>query len=158
MYRDVAEGGRVGRRSNDVLRALLAVEQTLVQAPAQPQDASTSTALSEQIGQRFVELATQVVESQHATMLTVNPQEDVLSLVAATGFTSQQQQEWRERLASSPNLIDHICNEQLVASLKRAEALLLDGMSLHLYTPVLPYYVQAVLVVPMCVGDRLLGV
>lgn len=157
IYRDVTERRRLERRTNDVLRALLAVAQTLVQAPAQPQDASTSTALSEQIGQRFVELATQVVESQHATMLTVNPQEDVLSLVAATGFTSQQQQEWRERIASSPNLIDHIGNEQLVASLKRDEALLLDGMSLPLYTPVLPYYVQAVLVVPICVEDRLLG-
>jgi PAS domain S-box-containing protein len=159
IYRDVTGRRRLERRTNDALRALLAVAQTLVQAPAQPHDisGSTSTTLSEQIGQRFIELATQVVESQHATMLTVDPQEDRLSLVAATGFTPQQQQEWHERLASSPSLIDHIGNEQLVASLKRDEALLLDGMSLPLYTPVLPYYVQAVLVVPICVGDRLLG-
>jgi PAS domain S-box-containing protein len=159
IYRDVTERRRLERRTNDALRALLAVAQTLVQAPAQPHDASNSAsmALPEQIGQRFVELATQVVESRHATMLTVDPQEDLLSLVAATGFTPQQQQEWRERLASSPNLIDYIGNEQLVASLKRDEALLLDGMSLPLYTSVLPYYVQAVLVVPICVGERLLG-
>ena len=160
IYRDVTGRRRLERRTNEALRALLAVAQTLVQTPSQPQDAldATSMTLSELVGQRFVELATQVVESQHAVMLTVDPQEDRLSPVAATGFTPQQQQEWRRHLISSPDsLIDHIGNEQLVAALKRDEALLLDGMSLPLYTPVLPYYVQAVLVVPICVGNRLLG-
>lgn len=163
IYRDVTARRRLEQRTNDALHALLAAAQALVQAPAptptQPHEAAdlASTALSEQIGLRFVELATHVVESQHVTMLIVDPQEDQLSLVAATGFTPQQQQEWSERLASSPDLIDHIGNERLVASLKCDEALLLDGMSLPLYTPVLPNYVQAVLVVPICVGDRLLG-
>jgi len=35
--------------------------------------------------------------------------------------------------------------------------LLLDGMSLPLYTQVLPYYVQTVLIAPICVDGRLVG-
>lgn len=159
IYRDVTARRRLERQTNNALRALLSVAQTLVQASAQPSNGQNraSTKLSEKVGQPFVELATQVVECQHVMILTVEPQEEQLSLVAATGFTPQQQQEWRERLASSPDLIDNIGSEQMVDSLKRDEALLLDGMSLPLYTSVLPYYVQAVLVVPIRVDDRLLG-
>lgn len=159
IYRDVTGRRRLEQRTSDALRALLAVAQTLVQAPPPPHETSDSpsAALSTEIGQRFVELATQVVECQHATLLTVDSQEDLLALVAATGFTSEQQQQWRERLTSSPTLIDQIGSEQLVASLKADEALLLDGMSLPLYAPALPYYVQEVLVVPICVDGRLLG-
>ena len=109
-------------------------------------------------GGDLVELATHVVESRHVTMLAIDPQEDTLSLVAATGFTEQQWQEWRGRLACCPGLIDQIGHEQLVASLKDGEALLVEGLTLPLYTPVLPYYVEAVLVVPICTGKRLLGI
>ena len=159
IYRDVTERRRLEGRTHEALNALLVVAQALVQAPAQTHgNAPPSTALSEQTGQRFVELATHVIESRHVAMLAVDPHEDTLSLVAATGFTEQQQQEWRERLVSSPDLIDQIGHEQLVASLKEDEALLVDGLTLPLYTPVLPYYVKVVLVVPICVGMRLLGI
>ena len=158
IYRDVTERRRLERRTHEALSALLAVAQALVQAPTQTHGNASSTALSEQTGQRFVELATHVVESRHVALLAVDPHEDTLSLVAATGFTEQQQQEWRERLASSPDLIDQIGHEQLVASLKEDEALLVEGLTLPLYTPVLPYYVKVVLVVPICVGTRLLGI
>jgi PAS domain S-box-containing protein len=160
ISRDVTERRRLEQRTAHALQALLTMAQVLVQFPERlrhDEEASSSAEIAEQVGQRFVELTASVVESMHVIMLAVEPEEDVVSPIASVGLTPLQEQQWRERLARSPYLVDHIGDEMLIAELKNDEVLLLDGMSLPLYTHVLPYYVRTVLVAPICVKNRLVG-
>ncbi|HLG60463.1 MAG TPA: ATP-binding protein [Ktedonosporobacter sp.] len=161
IYRDVTERRRLEQRTSEALNALLAMAQALVEFPERfPQDekASPSENIPQQLGQRLVELTASVVESTHVALLMIEPEEDVMELVASRGFTAQEEQQWREQIASSPHLEHHIGGEMLVSYLKNDEVVMLDGMSLPLHTQVLPYYVQTVLAAPICVNDALIGV
>ena len=73
------------------------------------------------------------------------------------GFTPHQEYQLKEHLTRSSSLLHHIGNEEWISQLKANEVLVLDGTNLPLYTHVLPYDVQAVLIAPICVGDSLVG-
>lgn len=161
IYRDVTERRRLEQRTSEALKALLAMAQVLVEFPEpSPEHEHTSSAapLPQPIAQRLVELTASVVECTHVAMLLIEPEEEVMSLIASSGFTAQEEQQWREQITSSPSLAHHIGGEMLVSHLKDDEMLMLDGMSLPLHTQVLPYYVQTMLVAPICINSRLIGI
>ncbi len=161
IYRDVTQHRQLERRTSEALRALLAMAQVLVQFPEhveQGEDVAMSRDETEQVGQRMVELIHSVVESMHVVMFAVEPEEGSIRPLAATGFTPQQEQQWRATLAASPYLSDHIGGPEYLLQLQYDTALELDGMTLPLYTNVLPYYVGKMLVTPICVAGRLVGV
>lgn len=162
IYRDVTARRRLEQRTSEALRALLAMAEILVQFPEHlrfDEDSTVPHTLSEteQVGQRVVELTRSVVESMHVVMLSIALEEDIVRPVAAVGFTPQQEQQWRERLMTSSHLESYIGSEDLLAHLKNDEVIILDGMTLPLHTHALPYYVGTVLVAPICVGNRLVG-
>ncbi|MEO8955995.1 MAG: ATP-binding protein [Ktedonobacteraceae bacterium] len=162
IYRDVTARRRLEQRTSEALRALLAMAEILVQFPEHLQSGEDSTvpptlSETEQVGQRVVELTRSVVESMHVVMLSIVLEEDIVRPVAAVGFTQQQEQQWRERLTTSSHLESYIGSEELLAHLKNDEVIILDGMTLPLHTHALPYYVGTVLVAPIRVGNRLVG-
>lgn len=160
IYRDVTERRRLEQRTSEALQAMLAMAEVLIQFPERLQEDEETTAFAdtEHVGQRVVELAQSIVESKHVVMLAVEPETEIVRLVAATGFTAQEEQQWQQRLLSAPFLADQVGNQTLLSRLNEDELLVLEGMTLPLYTSVLPYYVETVLVAPICVGGRLVGV
>src|SRR5207302_2765533 len=78
--------------------------------------------------------------------------------VASVGFTPAEEQQWRERLTTSTGLEDYIGSLTMLSLLKEDKVVSLDGMLLPAYTHVLPYYVRTVLVAPICVDKRLIGI
>ncbi len=156
ICRDVTERRRLERQTTEALQALLAMAEALVQLPAHP-DAGTFPE-SAHVCQRLVELTHCVVTSAHVTMLIVEPEEERLCPIASVGFTAQEEQRWREQLASSPDVIDYLGYPSLLVHLRNDEVLMLDGMSLPVHTHVLPYYVQTVLVAPICMSNQLAGI
>lgn len=159
IYRDVTERRQLEQRTEQALQALLAMTHVLVQLPTPltSNEGATETGITEEVGQKFAELTMSVVESRHVVMLAVEPENDSISPVAAVGFTPLQEEMWREKLVEMSSLIHAIGNELLVSHLQDGEVMLLDGMSLPLYTHVFPYYVQTVLVAPIIVRERLVG-
>lgn len=159
IYRDVTERRRLEQRTSEALSALLAMAEVLIQFPERLRwdEATTSPSDEERVGQRVVELIRSVVESVHVVMLAVEPEEDLVRPIASVGFTPQEEQQWRERLMTAPFLADHL-ESGLLSHLKDDEVLMLEGMTLPFHTAVLPYYVGMVLVVPICVEKRLIGV
>src|SRR6266705_4260459 len=87
----------------------------------------------------------------------VVPEDDTVRPIASIGFTPEQERAWREQLAASPLLESYITSEAMLAELKADNSIVLEGMTLPLHTHVLPYYVETVLVAPICVGNRLVG-
>jgi signal transduction histidine kinase len=133
--------------------------EVLIQFPERlrQDEESASLADTERVGRRVVELTLSVVESEHVVMLAVEPQEDRVRPVSSVGFTPPQEQQWREQLAATPSLADHLGGPALLEQLEDREVLILEGMTLPLHTSVLPYYVRTLLVAPICVERRLIG-
>jgi PAS domain S-box-containing protein len=154
VFRDVTERRLLERRTAEALTALLAIVEVLIQ----DKDVHDPLAWLNSVGQRLVELTHRVVTSVHVEILAVKPEVDTVRSVASVGFTPSQEQRWRERLENNPDLGDHLSDPTLLSRLKEGEVLVLDGMLLPLHTHVLPYYVQAVLVVPICVDKQLIGI
>ncbi len=154
IFRDVTERRLLERRTAEALTALLAMAEVLIQG----KDAHDPLAWLNSVGQRLVELTHSVVTSVHVEILAVKPEVDTVRSVASVGFTPSQEQRWRERLENNPYLGDHLSDPTLLSRLKEGEVLVLDGMLLPLHTHVLPYYVRAVLVVPICVDKQLIGI
>ena len=151
IFRDVTERRLLERRTAEAFTALLAMAEVLIQAEETPGGLNS-------VGQRLVELTHSVVTSVHVEILAVKPEVDTVRSVASIGFTPSQEQQWRERLENNPYLGDHLSDPALLSRLKEGEVLVLDGMVLPLHTHVLPYYVRAVLVVPICVDKQLIGI
>ena len=160
IYRDVTERRQLEQRTTEALRALLALAEMLIQFPERLRLDEETTSLSdtEGVGQRVVELTRSVVESMHVVMLAVEPEEEIVRSIASVGLTPQEEQQWQERLTTAPFLSDLLGSHTFLSHLKDDEVLILEGMTLPLYTAVLPYYVGTVLVAPICVNKRLVGV
>lgn len=159
IYRDVTERHRLEQRTAEALRALLAMAEVLIQFPEvlRRDEATTSLSDEERVGQRVVELVRSVVESVHVVMLAVEPEEELVRPIASVGLAPQEEQQWHERLMTAPFLADHL-ESALLSHLKDDEVLILEGMTLPFHTAVLPHYVRTVLVAPICVDKRLVGV
>ncbi len=160
IYRDVTERRRLEQRTSEALRALLAMAEVLVQFPEHLlwDEETTPHSDTERVGQRMVELTRSVVESVHVVMLSVEPEEEIVRPIASVGFTPQEEQRWQERMMTAPFLSDHIGSHTLLSRLKDDEVLILEGMTLPFYTSVFPYYVRTVLVAPIRIEKRLVGV
>jgi PAS domain S-box-containing protein len=163
VYRDVTMRHRLERRTSEALRAFLAMAEILVQMPTHSQIDVEDQAIpgtldeTERVGQQVVDLTQNVVESMHVVMLAIQSEDDIALPIASTGFTVMQEQQWHTRLADSPQLEGLIGNEAMFAQLKDDIAIFLDGLTLPLYTHVLPYYVGTVLVAPISIDTRLIG-
>jgi PAS domain S-box-containing protein len=160
IYRDVTERRRLEQRTSEALRALLAMAEVLIQFPEHLRwdEETTPHSDTERVGQRMVELTRSVVESVHVVMLSVEPEEEIVRPIASVGFTPQEEQQWQERMMTAPFLSDHIGSHTLLSHLKYDEVLILEGMTLPFYTSVFPYYVRTVLVAPIRIEKRLIGV
>ena len=160
LYRDVTLHRQLERQTSDALQALLVVAESLVHIPEQraekdaPQDTADEVQL---VGPRLAELARHVVESAHVVMYAVEQEEDVLTPVAATGFSALEEQQWRASFADNPSLSEQIGSPQLSTYLRNDEIIMLDGMALPLYTHILPYYTGTVMVAPVIAGTSLVG-
>jgi len=163
VYRDVTMRHRLERRTSEALRAFLAMAEILVQMPTHSQTDVEDQAIpgtldeTERVGQRVVDLTQNVVESMHVVMLAIQSEDNIALPIASTGFTPMQEQQWHARLADSPQLEGLIGNEAMFAQLKDDIVIFLDGLTLPLYTHVLPYYVGTVLVAPISIDTRLIG-
>jgi len=160
IFRDVTERRRLERRTSEALRALLAMAEVLIQFPERLRRDEETPPLSDaaRLGQRVAGLTRSVVESVHVVMLAVEPEEEIVRPLASVGLTPQEEQQWQERLSAAPLLSDQAGSHTLLSHLKDGEVIILDGMTLPFYTSVLPYYVRTVLVAPICVEKRLIGV
>ncbi len=160
IFRDVTARRRLEQRTSEALRALFALAEVLIQFPERLQRDEETTPLSDtaRVGQRVVELTQSVVESMHVVMLAVESEEEIVRPLVSVGLTPQEEQQWRERLTTAPFLSDHLGSHTLLSHLKAGEVLILEGMALPFYTAVLPYYVRTVLVAPICIEKRLVGV
>jgi signal transduction histidine kinase len=170
VCREVTERRRLERRTHEALQALLAMAETLVQAPTHVMESSASgeqvlqaeerhgQSIIYVVGQRLVELTCSVLECQRAGIVALEPETTLQRPVAVVGLLPEHEQRWwadtqgaslRDYLGSA--LIGRLCaGEPLVLDLMQPPYR--DRRSDELYG------VRKMLLVPMQVGDQLSGI
>ncbi len=155
VFHDVTERRRLERRTREVLTALLAMAETLVQAPpAQPfQDSPMQ--VSNRAVQRLVELTRSVLNCKRVSIAGIEPGTEYQRPVAAIGLSPEEEQLWwheqrKHRLSDS---LDPLVPPRLRAG----EVIVFDFTKPPYSERPNPYQVKTMLAAPMRVGEHLVG-
>ncbi|WP_069806220.1 sensor histidine kinase [Thermogemmatispora onikobensis] len=159
--REVTARRRLEQRAHTALSALLAMAEALVQVddgeppPLQEGQSEGQTRL---IMLRLGELTRQVLGCRRVAMLGLERETERVQHVAVTGVTPQQERLWQEIVLGTP--LSAFLSAALLERLRAGESLLIDLEApefSHLRRQVRSYSVRALLIIPMCLRERLIG-
>jgi len=165
ICRDVTERRQLERRTQETLKALLAMAETLVLSPdkAAPSKELTTQALEGQkpanpnkIAHRMAELTCSVLGCKRISITVLEPETEILSPVAVVGLSPEQESQWWADQPQGARLRDG-ADETLVSRLLANEVLSLDMTKSPLSGTLNPYNIRVMLLVPMILEGQLVG-
>ena len=166
LARDVTERRRLELYTQEALDALLAMAEALVQGPeaAEPAGATsvgrplpgTDSAL-QAVAQRLAALTRSVLECQHVSMAAVEPGTGALTPITVVGLAPKDEQQWWASWDEHAYLGQHL-QPGLVATLQAGEPVLLDQTQSPLPIWHGPSPKRTSLLVPMRIGETLVGI
>ncbi|HEY6409895.1 MAG TPA: ATP-binding protein, partial [Ktedonobacteraceae bacterium] len=160
VMRDVTERRHIEQRTLEAFQALLAMAQLIGQEPEET--FTTEDETREQTGQAAREFAQRLAENtrrfldcQRLSISIVEPGTEILRPLAVVGLSLEQEHQWwaeqqGSRLVESPN-------QSLVQRLQSHEVVLFDMAHPPWNTYPNPYGIRTMLLAPMSIGDRLVG-
>ncbi len=162
IMRDVTERRQLERRTHEALNALLAMAEALI-VPASHADVQALLSEDENtqeshVAKRLAELTRDVLNCQRVGITTVEPETSVLRARAVVGLSSAQEQQWWAEQEQQESRLSDSSDPELVARLRANEVVQLDMTQPPLNALPNPYGVHYVLIVPMSVGNQLVGI
>ncbi|MBX5456551.1 MAG: GAF domain-containing protein, partial [Thermogemmatispora sp.] len=159
--REVTARRRLEQRAHTALSALLAMAEALVQVDDEPLplQESQSEGQTRLVMLRLGELTRQVLGCRRVAMLGLERETERVQHVAVTGVTPQQERRWQEIVLGTP--LSAFLSAALLERLRAGESLLIDLEAPefgHLRRHIRSYSVRALLVIPMCLRERLIGI
>lgn len=157
---DVTERRQADRRTQESLNALLVLAEELVRFP---EDSTKSTGQAERIStpnavaQRLAELISSVLACKRVSITTFDPVTRTPQSAAVVGLTPELEQQWRERRPGFM-LSEQLSSPFIDAQMRNDEVIVLDLSKPPLNTRPNPFGIQTMLLVPMTVQMRLVGV
>ena len=152
-FRDVTAQRRLEQRTREALDTLLAMAETLVQAPEEASPEALPSAGSKHIAQRLTELACSFLECQRMSIFVLEPGTGVLDAVAVTGLSPEQERFWPLQMPSLAEWPDPTIGARLDAG----EAVLLDMTQPPFADQPNPFGIRQALLAPIQVGEHLIG-
>jgi len=157
VFHDITERRHLQRRIQKALDSLLTLAELLVRIPAklaaQPADEIVDLSrIIAAVGQHLSDLICQVLECICAGIALLDPESRRMQLIAIEASTPEEVASWRSAIEAS-FLTEHF-NAAAIARLYANEVLTCNLASL----PTLPQEDKILLVAPMIIGDRLIGV
>ncbi len=156
VVRDVTERRSLENRTREALYALVAMGEALAQGSVGPDEAAGAQVEAHATAHRLAELTHRVVECQRVTISLIDPEADTLQPLVASDFSPEQEQDWARRLHGAL-LVERFGDPALVARLHAGEALRLDLAKLPSSIARTYYGTATILVAPMMIGSRLMG-
>lgn len=163
ICRDVTERRQLERRTQETLRALLAMAEALVLTPehTSPSGGLTTQKLAgpnaaSKVAHRMAELTCSVLGCQRVSITAVEPETEILYPIAVVGLPPEQERQWWAeqpqdvRLHDGP---DPTLTDRLLAN----EVLLIDMTQPPFNAAPNPYNVHVMLIAPMSAGNQLIG-
>lgn len=151
ISRDVTERRHLERRTHEALEGLLSMAESLVQLPEQGDDLS-------EIGHKLAELTRNVLDCQRVGIQTVETETEILRPLAAVGLSPEQERGWWEEQQSQEKSLRNIPSPELVARLRAGQVFVLDMTQPPFRDLPNPYQVTVILVAPMRIQGRLVGI
>jgi signal transduction histidine kinase/PAS domain-containing protein len=163
VYHDVTERRQLERRTNEVLNALLAIAEVLVQEPTQ--DGAGDRARAKHgptrglpVAQRLAQLTCSVLGCSRVGISVVEPESQLVKAAAVVGLTPEQEPRWWAEQEQQQVRFGERAASELRARFAAGEALVID-MTRPPYNELPnPYGVTTSLVVPMRIGERMAGI
>lgn len=153
LYRDVSERRRLERRTQTTLDALLEIAEKLVNLP---EETVLQAGASSKVAQQVVELLSSVLGCERVSIITIEQQTQALYSLAVVGLSSEQEHLWQQKQPGN-SLSKLLQDTSIEAGLRAGEVLLLDFTQLPLREHPNPYGIQRMVLAPMKIGDRLIG-
>jgi PAS domain S-box-containing protein len=169
VFRDVTARRQLEERTRGTLTALVAMGETLVQvidvapdmAPNRPPPEVVSVPQLVPISaplmlRRLADLTRDILGCRRVSIGAIDPATGCVSPVAVVGLSAAQEQAWWASL-SSPQRLEERLSPAMAASLHAGEAVLLEAASLPERTRSVLLSARTGLVVPMRIGEVLVG-
>ncbi|MGI9057867.1 MAG: ATP-binding protein [Ktedonobacteraceae bacterium] len=163
ICRDVTERRQLERRTQETLRALLAMAEALVLTP---EHTSLSGELTTQklawpntaskVAHRMAELTCSVLGCQRVSITAVEPETEILYPIAVVGLPPEQERQWWAEQPQNARLHDGP-DPTLTARLLANEVLLIDMTQPPFNAAPNPYNIHTLLIAPMSAGNQLIG-
>ncbi|MEO7002699.1 MAG: GAF domain-containing protein [Ktedonobacterales bacterium] len=168
VTRDVTERRRLECQTQEALTALAAIAESLVAPPADEAalrptegDAATQTATADglfparEVAHHLVELTIRMLGCARGSIVTVDARTDLLRPVVVVGLAAEEEQRWRA--ATAQTRLRNYLTPRLTRRLRAGETLVLDARRPPMDKLLHPYGVRALLMLPMRLGERLVG-
>lgn len=160
MFRDVTRQRQQERRTLQTLNALLSQMEELAHLPEHmdrlPEEGAEALVLPiDVVGQRLADLIKEVMACQHVIIATLEPPDDQVRIVAASGVTPEQEQSYNE--GPEPSWLPDYLDRGTIGHLRSHEAVIrdLEGLPLEqrvdLETP-------NMLLAPLFLDKKLFGI
>ncbi|MGZ3637004.1 MAG: ATP-binding protein [Ktedonobacterales bacterium] len=155
--RDVTDQRALERRTRESLEALLAMAEAMARLPAEHTDGQEDDAAAQVVGARLVELTYRMLGCQAVSLARIDPQTETLHPLAVVGRDPDSERRWRLTIEGL-RLEDRVRDARLRKRLHTGDTITLDmardgGKQLD----EIPGE-RVRLMVPMRMGDRLIGV
>jgi PAS domain S-box-containing protein len=165
ICRDVTERRQLEKRTQETLKALLAMAEALVLIPestslsgeltTQPLEERKHAGAS-RVAHRMAELTSSVLGCSRVSITAIEPETELLRPIAVVGLSPEQESQWWAEQPQDAHLRDSP-DQTLVNRLLANEVLLLDMTQPPFSDAPNPYNVRMLLMAPMSVGNQLVG-
>ena len=153
IFRDVTERRALERRTQEALEALLTMAEELVHLPEQAEDTKASNGVSRPLA----ELIRRVLGCERVSLTAVDQTTHTLHSLAAVGISPEQEQLWRER-QSGFHLSEMLEGTPFSHTQNMDEPVVVDFTRPPLCNLPNPFGIQTMLLTPMKIGARLIGI
>lgn len=158
VFRDVTRRRQLERHT-EMLGALIAMAETLVQTPIANDQANKSqihSLLIHLVGQRIVELTQKILRCQRVGIVTIDPVSTRIHPIAVAGYTPEQEQYFFQSQSNTP--FNALFRDPNVTSrLQAGEMLILDSQQVMQEELLALLGKQAMLVAPIRIGAQCIG-
>ena len=165
ICRDVTERRQLEKRTQETLKALLAMAEALVLIPesTSPSGELTTQPLEERkpvgasrVAHRMAELTCSVLGCSRVSITAIEPETELLHPIAVVGLPPEQESQWWAEQPQDAHLRDSP-DQTLINRLLANEVLLLDMTQPPFSDAPNPYNIRMLLMAPMSVGNQLVG-
>ena len=160
IIRDVTEHKRPEQRTHRALQALIAMAQVIVRGNDRTDEVGSdqnASSVSRRVAHQIAMLTCDVLGSERLSLHQVEPETERLLPLAVVGLSAEQEQMWWAEQERSTATLSQGVDPALVARLRQEEVLILD-LSQPPYNELPnPYGIRSMLVAPLSLDGRLLG-
>ncbi len=153
---DITERKRLEQRTQEALNALLDMAETLVAREDTTREQTPLPGALSNVARRLAELTRSVLGCQRVSVLSLEPETEIIHVIVTVGLSPEQEQQWLTGLPPGMRLIERLQSGP-AARLRAGETLLFDLTRPPWSSRSNPLGARELLVAPIRIGGRLIG-